>query len=68
MILEILNMADVKIPTLQNFSTGPHSESGLDSYPLAPKPDSASQPQPMDVPTPPSEGKVTGVIQPGVNQ
>ena len=61
-------MADVKIPTLQNFSTGPHSDAGLSSYPLPDKPDTASQPQPVDVPQPQVEGKVTEVIQPGVNQ
>ncbi len=61
-------MTDNKIPTLQNFSTGPHSESGLGSYPLPAKPATASQPQSMDVPQPPSEGKVTEIIQPGVNQ
>ncbi len=69
MILEIRKMAEQKIPTfLPNFSTGPHLSVGLGDYPLPAKPQTASQPQPMDVPQPPSEGKVIGIVQPGVNQ
>ncbi len=60
-------MDNNKIPVLQSFNTGLNSDPSLSSYPLPLKPE-ASQPQPMEVPQTPSEGKTTEVIQPGVNQ